>query len=61
MTTIQQPKMVAAHTGMNIADAEFGALVADLGAALATKKVPEKEKNELLAILGPMKTDIVGK
>jgi hemoglobin len=53
--------MVAAHTGMNITEAEFNSLVGDLVAALNSKSVPEKEKGELLAVLGPMKTDIVGK
>jgi hemoglobin len=53
--------MLEVHTGMNITEAEFNALVGDLVAALNTFNVPEKEKNDLLAILGPMKTDIVGK
>jgi len=52
--------MKSAHAGMNISDAEFGALVEDLIKTLDKFKVPEKEKNELLAILGPMKGDIVG-
>ncbi len=49
-----------AHKGMNITQAEFNALVADLVAALNKFKVPEKEKSELLGILGPMQSDIVG-
>ena len=53
--------MKSAHTGMNINDAEFGALVEDLIKSLDKFKVPEKEKSELLAILGPMKGDIVGR
>ncbi len=53
--------MVAAHTGMNITVAEFNALVGDVVAALDFYNVPEKEKNDLLAILGPLQTDIVGK
>lgn len=53
--------MLEAHTGMNITQAEFNALVADLVAALDKFNVPATEKNELLAILGPMQTDIVGK
>ena len=52
--------MLAAHTGMSITTAEFNALVADLVAALDFYSVPATEKNELLAILGPMQTDIVG-
>jgi len=53
--------MKSVHTGMNISDAEFGALVEDLIKSLDKFKVPEKEKNDLLAILGPMKGDIVGR
>lgn len=52
--------MMAAHTGMNIREAEFNALVGDLVTSLNKHNVPEAEKNELLAILGPTKTDIVG-
>lgn len=53
--------MLESHKGMNITDAEFNALVGDLVAALDKFKVPQKEKDDLLAILGPMKSDIVGK
>lgn len=52
--------MKDAHKGMGITDADFNALVEDLVAALKKLKVPEKEQGELLAILGPMKSDIVG-
>jgi hemoglobin len=52
--------MLEAHTGMLITEAEFNALVGDLVAALNQFNVPQKEKDELLAILGPMKSDIVG-
>jgi hemoglobin len=52
--------MQSAHKGMNISDAEFGALVEDLVATLDKFKVPAKEKQELLAVLGPMKPAIVG-
>lgn len=52
--------MKTAHRGMNIQDGEFGALVEDLVQALDKFKVPAQEKKDLLAILGPMKTDIVG-
>lgn len=53
--------MLAAHQGMNITEEEFNALVGDLVEALDQFNVPEKEKNELLGVLGPMKSDIVGK
>jgi len=51
--------MKTAHMGMGVQDAHFGALVEDLVKALDKFKVPEKEKGELLAVLGPMKKDIV--
>src|SRR5882724_2096775 len=51
--------MKAAHAGMGVKDADFNALVEDLVAALDKFKVPEKEKGELLGILGPMKGAIV--
>ena len=53
--------MIEAHTGMNITDEEFGALVEDLVKALDKFNVPQKEKDELLGALGGMKGDIVGK
>jgi len=52
--------MQAAHKGMNITDAQFNALVEDLQKSLNKFKVPEKEQGDLLAILGPMKPQIVG-
>jgi hemoglobin len=52
--------MYDAHDGMNITDAEFGALVNALVSSLNTFNVPQAEQNELLAILGPMQSDIVG-
>lgn len=51
--------MKQAHAGMNVTDAEFAALVEDLVKSLDKFKVPAKEKNELLSILGSMKPDIV--
>jgi hemoglobin len=53
--------MAEAHEGMDITQDEFNALVGDLVAALDQFNVPDQEKNDLLAILGPMQTDIVGK
>ena len=52
--------MRSAHEGMNITDAEFGALVEDLVRSLDKFQVKDKEKSDLLAILGPMKAQIVG-
>ena len=51
--------MKAAHEGMGVKEGDFNALVEDLVAALDKFKVPEKEKGELLGILGPMKGAIV--
>ena len=51
--------MKTAHRGMGVRDEHFNALVEDLIAALDTFNVPEREKNELLGTLGPMKGDIV--
>ena len=59
--TYKGKTMLAAHTGMNINQDEFNALVGERVSALDTFSVPEKEKNDLLAILGPMQSDIVGK
>jgi len=53
--------MVTAHTGMQITDDEFNALVEDLIKSLDKFKVPQAEKDELLGALGGMKGDIVGK
>ena len=53
--------MKTAHLGMGITGPQFDALVGDLVGALDKFKVGEKEKNDLLGALGPMKTDIVEK
>jgi hemoglobin len=51
--------MKSAHAGMGIRSADFDALVGDLGKTLKKFKVPKKEQGELVAILAPMKRDIV--
>lgn len=53
--------MKTAHRGMGITNAEFDALVGDLVATLDRFKVTDREKNELLSLLGPMRKDIVEK
>ena len=53
--------MRTAHKGMNIGDVEFTAVVEDLVKTLDKFKVPAKEKQDLLAVLGPMKPAIVGR
>jgi hemoglobin len=52
--------MMEAHEGMDISVEEFNALVGDLVAALDFYDVPETEKGELLGILGPLQSQIVG-
>src|SRR5262245_16816574 len=51
--------MKTVHRGMGVTKAHFDALVGDLVATLDKFKVPDKEKNELLSVLGPMQKDIV--
>jgi hemoglobin len=51
--------MKEAHAGMKVTTGEFNALVEDLAATLNKFKVPSGEQNELLAILGPLKGEIV--
>jgi len=51
--------MKQAHGGMKVTTGEFNALVEDLVATLKQFKVPGREQDELLAILGPLKSDIV--
>jgi hemoglobin len=53
--------MTAAHKGRGVTNEAFDAVVDDLVAVLAKLKVPEKEKAEVLALLGPLKTVIVQK
>jgi len=52
--------MVEAHKDMKITQAQFDAVVEDLVKALDDAGVGETEKNELLAVLGPMAPEIVG-
>ncbi len=51
--------MKSTHSMMGVTAGEFNALVEDLVGALDKFKVPAAEKNELLGLLGPMKSDIV--
>jgi len=48
------------HSGMNVTDAQFDALVGDLKASLDKFKVGDREQGELLGALGKMRGDIVG-
>jgi hemoglobin len=51
--------MHTTHASMQLVDDEFNALVEDLVKALDKFHVPEKEKGEILAALGPLKGQIV--
>jgi hemoglobin len=53
--------MATTHRGMNVTDAQFNALVEDLVKTLDKFNVPQREKGELLAALGSLKPQIVGK
>jgi hemoglobin len=51
--------MKEAHDGMRVTSGEFDALVQDLVATLNHFKVGKTEQDEILGVLGPLKTDIV--
>jgi hemoglobin len=51
--------MREAHRGFGIGNGDFNALVEDLVKSLKKFNVPAREQQELLAILGPMRRDVV--
>lgn len=51
--------MTDAHAGMGVTGGEFDALVEDLITTLNHFNLGKTEQNELLGVLGPLKTDIV--
>jgi hemoglobin len=51
--------MKSVHRGMGVSGGHFNALVQDLGRTLNKFKVPAREQKELVAILAPLKKDIV--
>ena len=51
--------MLTAHTGMNISDEEFNAVVEDVMKALDTHEAGQREKDEKLAALWSMRGEIV--
>jgi len=53
--------MEEAHSGLNLTNADFDAFVADLVAALDEARVPKATQKKLLAILAPMRSEVVGK
>jgi hemoglobin len=59
--TYKGKSMKEAHRGMGVGGGDFAALVEDLQKSLVKFKVPAREQGELIAILGPMRKDIVEK
>ena len=53
--------MKTAHAGMGISNADWDALVGDLGKSLNKFKVKKADQKALVALLAPMKGDIVEK
>ncbi len=53
--------MLDVHTGMNITEVQFNALVEDLIKSLNAHNVRAREQQELLRLLGGMKEDIVNR
>jgi hemoglobin len=51
--------MREAHRGLNIRNQDFDALVQDLVMSLNKFGVKQREQRELLALLGPMRKDVV--
>ena len=51
--------MEETHDGMGVTAGEFDALVGDLVATLNRFNVPDTEQQDLLGILGPLRSDIV--
>ena len=57
--TYRGGSMKAVHKGLRIRNRDFNALVQDLGKSLKKFKVPAREQKELVALLAPMRRDIV--
>jgi hemoglobin len=51
--------MKTAHKGMNITGAEWDATVEDLVKAMTKRKVPDREQQEVLNLLAPLRPEIV--
>src|SRR4029077_5920667 len=52
--------MEEAHSGLNLTNADFDAFVEDLVTAMNEAKVAKPTQKKLLAILGPMRPQVVG-
>ncbi|MGV3525299.1 MAG: group I truncated hemoglobin [Candidatus Sericytochromatia bacterium] len=53
--------MISVHTGMNITEVQFNALVEDLIKSLDRHRVPAREQQELLTLLASMKEEIINR
>ena len=53
--------MKTAHAGLKITESDWDVMVNHLVATLDKFKVPQKEKDDVLAAVGPLKADIVEK
>ena len=52
--------MEEAHSGLRLTDQDFSAFVEDLIAAMNELNVPKSSQDKLLALLSPMKPQVVG-
>lgn len=55
------PDMYAVHKGMHITNAQWTAFMTDFELTLKQEKVPQLQQAQLLGLLEPMKSEIVGK
>lgn len=51
--------IIEAHSGLKITEAQFNALVEDLIDAMEAQRVPVSAQNRLLAILAPMRPQVI--
>jgi hemoglobin len=51
--------MKSTHDGMHITENQFNALVEDLQYAMNQQRIPIELQNELIALLAPMRKDII--
>lgn len=52
--------MVTVHTGRNISEASFNALVEDLVEVMEHQRIPIRAQNRLLAELAPLRSKVIG-
>lgn len=58
--TYSGKSMLEAHKGMDITDAEFGALAEQMSKAMLSSGVGQEEHDTIMGVLGGMYDDIVG-